>query len=75
MVDLRACTISVLLRKLFPVSIYPRLFPNFSSIKINESIFMLNSLIYLDLSSIQDDKYTFICIFLHDDIQFYHHVC
>jgi hypothetical protein len=31
---------------------------------------MLMSLIYLDLSFVQSDKYGFVCILLHADIQF-----
>jgi hypothetical protein len=46
-----------------------RLFPSFSSIKFKVSGFMLRSLIYLDLSIVQDDKYGSIFIFLHVNSQ------
>jgi hypothetical protein len=46
-----------------------RLFPTFSSIRFGESGFMLRSLIYLDLSFVQGDKYGPIFILLLTDSQ------
>jgi hypothetical protein len=46
-----------------------RLSPTFSSIRFNESGFMLRSLIHLDLSFVQGDKYGSTFIFLHTDSQ------
>ena len=42
--------------------------PHFSS-RFSVSSFMLKSLIHLDLSFVQGDKYGSICTFLHADIQ------
>jgi hypothetical protein len=42
----------------------------FSSMRFTVSEFMLKSLIYVDLSFVQGDKYESICILLHTDIQF-----
>ena len=42
-----------------------RLFPTFSSIKFSASGLMLRSLIYLNLSFVQPDKYRSIFSFLH----------
>ena len=41
---------------------YLRLFPTFLSFRFNVSCFMLKSLICLDLSLMQGDKYVSICI-------------
>jgi hypothetical protein len=46
-----------------------KLFPNFSSIRLSVSGFMLRTLIHLDLSFVQGDKYGSIFIFLHTDSQ------
>jgi hypothetical protein len=46
-----------------------RLFPNFSSIRFSVSGFMLRSLIHLNLSFVQSNKYGSIFIFLHTDSQ------
>ena len=46
-----------------------RLLPTFSSIRFSVSGFMLRSLIHLDLSFVQGDRYGSICILLHADIQ------
>ena len=46
-----------------------RLFPIFSSIRFSVFGFMLKSLIHLDLSFVQGDKYGSICILLHADFQ------
>ena len=65
--------IRVQFRKLFLILMGSRLFPNFSSTAFSASSFMLRSLVYLDLRSVQDDKYRSICIFLHVDIQLEQH--
>jgi hypothetical protein len=46
-----------------------RLFPTFYSIRLSVSAFMLRSLIHLNLSFVQGDKYISIHILLHGDIQ------
>jgi hypothetical protein len=51
------------------VSMHSRLFPTFSSVRVNVSGFMLRSLIQLDLSFMQGDKHGSICILLHADRQ------
>jgi len=48
---------------------YSRLFPTFSSISFSVSSFMWRSLIHLELSFVQGDKYRPICILLHADLQ------
>jgi hypothetical protein len=64
----------VLFRKLSPESMCPRLFTTSSSIRLSVSGFMLRSLIHLDLSFLQGEKYAFsICILLHADMQFNQH--
>jgi hypothetical protein len=45
------------------------LVPSFCSVILSVSSFMLRSLIHLDLSSVQGDKYGSICILLHAGIQ------
>jgi len=54
---------------MFPVSMYSRFFPTFSSIRFIVSGFMCRSLIHLDLSFVQEDKNGTICILLHADLQ------
>ena len=61
-VDLSACTICVLVKKL---SLVPRLFPTFSSIRFRVTGPMLRSLICLDSSIGQGDRCGSACIFLH----------
>ena len=61
-VDHCAWTIGVLLRKLSPVSMRARLLLTFSSISFSAFGFMLRSLIHLDLSCVQGDRYGSICI-------------
>ena len=63
----------VLFRKLSPIPIYSRLFPTFPFIIFSVSSFMLRSLIHLDLSFVQCDKYGCICICLHAGIELYQH--
>jgi hypothetical protein len=50
-----------------------RLFPTFCSIRFIISGFMLRSLIHLDLSFVQGDKYGSIFILLHTDYQLDQH--
>ena len=53
----------VLFRKFPPVPMSSRLFPTFSSLRFSVSGFMFRSLIHLDLSFVQGDKYGSIFIF------------
>ena len=62
---LTAWALRVPLRKFCPVPLSSRLFPTFSSIKFSASGLMLTSLIYLNLSFVQPDKYRSIFSFLH----------
>ena len=64
----RAWAISVLFRKLSSVQMHWRLFPILSSITFIISSFMLRSLIHLDLSFMQGDKYRSISILQCVDI-------
>jgi hypothetical protein len=58
-----------------PVPMSYRFFPTFSSSRFNVSGFMLRTLIYLELSFLQGDKYGSIFIFLHTDSQLdQHHI-
>ena len=69
--DLRAWAIGVLFR-IFPlVPMSWSFFPTFSSIRFSVSGFMLRSLIHLDLSFVQGDKYG--SIILHTDSQLDQH--
>ena len=68
-VDFSACTIHVLFKKLSSLPEYSRVFPTFSSIKFSVPDSMLRSLIHLDFSFVQGNKYGSICILLHADIQ------
>jgi hypothetical protein len=63
--DHRAWAIGILFRKFPHLPMSSRLFPNFSSIRFSVSGFMLRSLIYLNLSFLQCEKYGSIFIFLH----------
>jgi hypothetical protein len=67
--DLTAQAIAVLFRKFSPVPISSRLFPTFSSISFSVSGFMWSSLIHLDLTLVQGDKYGSVHILLHDNNQ------
>ena len=62
-----------LFRKLSPVPMILRLSSTLSVIRYSVSGFMLRSLIHLDLSFVQGDKYGFICILLHTDLQLNKH--
>ena len=70
--DLSVRAMGVLLRKLFPIPMSSRLFPTFCSISLDVYRFIMRSLIHLDLSDMQGDKYGSICILLHEDIQLDH---
>jgi hypothetical protein len=59
-VDLRACAIGVLFRKFPTVPMSSRLFLTFSSIRFSVSGFILRSLIHIDLSFVQGDKYGWV---------------
>ena len=72
-VGISGWTVSVLLRKFSPVLMHSRLFPSFSSIRFGVYYFMLRSLIHLNLSFVQGDKYGSTCIFLHAYIQVVQH--
>jgi hypothetical protein len=63
-VDLIAWATGILFRKLSLVPMCSRLFSTFSSIRFSVSVFMLRSLIHLDLSFVQGDKYGSICTVL-----------
>jgi hypothetical protein len=52
----------VLFRKLFRIPTRSRLFPTFCSIRLSVYRFIMRSLIHLDLSDMQGDKYGCICI-------------
>ena len=72
-VDLRARAIYVLFSELSPVPMSSRLFPTFSSMRFSVSSFMLSSLIHLDLSFVQGDRYGSTCMFLHAANQLVQH--
>ena len=72
-VDLRACAVGVLFRKLSPVPVHSRLLPIFSSVRFSVPGFMLRSVIHLDLSFVQGDRCRSVCIPLYGDIQLYKH--
>jgi hypothetical protein len=59
--------IGVLFSKLSPVPMSSRLFLTLCPIRFSHSSFMLRSLIHLDLSFEQGDRYGFICILLYSD--------
>jgi len=59
----------ILFRKFPPWPRSWRLFSNFPSIRLSGSGFMFRSLVHLDFSFVQGDKYSFIFIFLHADSQ------
>lgn len=55
-VGLHACA-KLLIKKTFPIPMCLSLFPTFSSVKFMASDIILRSLIYLQLSLAQDDRY------------------
>ena len=63
------CVDHVLFSKSFPVLVSSRLFPTFSSIRFSVSVFMLRSVILLDLNFEHDDVDDSIFILLNADIQ------
>jgi hypothetical protein len=58
-VGFNACTIGVLFRKSSAVPIWSRLFLTFSFIRLSAFDFTFKSLIHLDFSFVQGDKYVF----------------
>jgi hypothetical protein len=70
---LTAQAIGVLFRNFSPVPISLRLSPTFSSVSFSVSAFMWSSLIHLDLTLVQGDKYGSIRILLHDNHQLCQH--
>ena len=71
--DLTAQAIATLFRNISPVCLSLRLFPTFSSISFNVSVFMWSSLTHLDLNFVQGDKNGSIRILLHDTFQVIQH--
>ena len=71
--DLRASAMGVLIRKIFQVNMYSRVFSSFFSISFILSGFTRRFLIHLDLSFEQGDKNGSVCILLHADFQLNHH--
>ena len=63
--------IGVLFRKLSIVPVSSKPFPTFSSIRFSVSGFMLRCLIHLYQSFVKGDKYEYICILLHVNIQLF----
>ena len=64
-----ACATIFLFRKFSSVPMHSRLFSSFSSIGFSIFSFMLRSLIHLDLSFEQSDRYGLTCLLLHANIQ------
>ena len=62
-VDFSVFTIGDLISKLSPVPVSKKVFPTFFSIKVSISGLILRSLIQLDLSFVQDDRYGFFYAF------------
>lgn len=67
------CAISVLLRDPLLVSMSSRLFPSFLSTRLSASGLILKSLIPLNVTLVQGDKYGSLCILLYAVKQFVHH--
>ena len=72
-IDLSVCATGVLFRKLFPVLIHAKLFLTFSFARVHYNWIYVESLIHLNLSFVQGDRYGSICILLHADIQLGQH--
>ena len=70
-VDLSACTIGVLFKKLSPVLVPARLFLTFSSIRFSASGFMLRPLIYLYLDFVQVPLGVWIYVWDFDSISLF----
>jgi hypothetical protein len=64
-VDLSVWAVSVLLSKFSPVPMHSILFSSLSYIRFVVYYFMLRSLIHLNLSFMQGDRYESTCNFLH----------
>jgi hypothetical protein len=73
--DFSACAISVLFRRLSPKPVCLRLFSNLNSVKLSVSGFMLKSLIHVDLSFVQGDKYEYIALFNKQTSSFTSTIC
>ena len=73
MVYLSVHAIGVLFMKLSPVPMHLRLFATFSVISFTVSLFILISLIHLDLSVLHGNRCGSIYILLHADIQLDQH--
>jgi len=65
--------IGVLFKKCLLVAMSSRVFPVFSSTRFSVSVFILGSLIHLDMNFVQGDKYGSIFIYLHSDYQLDQH--
>lgn len=65
--------IGVLVRKLSPVPIGSKQLPSFHSARLSVSGFALRSLMYLDLSFVQHDRYGSSCSFPYVDTQLNQH--
>ena len=70
-VDFSACRCHV--QELYTVPMHSRLFPTFFSNRFSESSFLLISLIHVDLSFMHGDKYGYIFILIHANIQLDQH--
>jgi hypothetical protein len=71
--DLKSWAIGVLFKKIPPMPMRSRLITTFSFMRFSVSGFMLKSLIHLDLSFVQGDKYGSIYVLLHTDSQLDQH--
>jgi hypothetical protein len=75
-VDLHACFIGVLFKKLSPVPVCSKLlFPTFLLYWLSVSSVILRSLIHLDLNFEQCDKYGSICILIQSTSSYTSTVC
>jgi hypothetical protein len=68
-VELNACCYQYSVQKVISCTNKFNAFPNFSSTRFSVSGFMLRSLIHLDLSFMQGNRYGSICILLHANTQ------
>jgi hypothetical protein len=79
-VDISTCVNGSLFRNWFPVPIYSKLLPTFSSVRFSFSdvevfillLYTIKLSILFGFEFLQDDKYGSICILLHTVIQIYH---
>ena len=72
-VALSVCSTGIIFKKQSPVPMHSWIFPTFSSMSFNVAGFRLRSLIYLYMSFVCGDRYEFIWILLHSDIELYQH--